>query len=187
MPEPNTNLSDDSRGHSRAGRRLATGARGILRHRPRLSTPHTPEWGARPWPSRVLHRFGEVAALSWAGIVAAIAVGIWGVLGVVVRFPSWWQTALYSVTSATTFVMVFVIQHTQARQTSAMQRKLDELVRSGSRSDDSLIAIEEALDEELQALADRSVAGRQQAVDAELATELGTELSEKVEPLEQAP
>lgn len=141
----------------------------------------------RPRSSNLLHHAGETVANAFAGLIAAAAAATWLVVGAATRFPSWWQVALYSSTAMVTFVMVFVIQHTQARQTSAMQRKLDELVRSGSRSDDSLIAIEEALDEELQALADRSVAGRQQAVDAELATELGTELSEKVEPLEQAP
>ena len=111
----------------------------------------------------MLHRLGEITAHSEAGVVAAAAIVCWAIVGVVVSFASWWQTALFSVTSAVTFVMVFVIQHTHARQTSAMQRKLDELVRSGARADDSLIAVEEALDEELRALGDRDAAGGQRA------------------------
>lgn len=72
---------------------------------------------------------------------------------------------LYSVTGSVTFVMVFVIQHTQERQTSATQRKLDELIRSSVRADNTLIAVEEAPDEHLQALAHLNLADRQQASD----------------------
>jgi len=57
-------------------------------------------------------------------------------------------------------VMVFVIQHTQERQTLATQRKLDELIRSSATADDSLIAVEEAGDEHLKALNDRNLADR---------------------------
>jgi len=45
------------------------------------------------------------------------------------RLSQWWLTVLYAATASVTFVMVFVIQHTKARQTSATQRKLDELIR----------------------------------------------------------
>ena len=78
-------------------------------------------------------------------------------------FPAWWQTMLYSVTGSITFVMVFVIQHTQERQTSATQRKLDELIRSSVRADNTLIAVEESADEHLQALAHLNIADRTRA------------------------
>lgn len=157
---------DDATPATDAGRWMNSHARRMLQHGPWLGTPRAPQWGGRPWPSRLLHRLGEASAHSWAGVSAAIAVASWGVVGVFVGFAAWWQTALYSVTAAVTFVMVFVLQHTQARQTQAMQRKLDELVRSGIRADDSLIAIEEALDEDLQALADQALAERQHQLDA---------------------
>jgi low affinity Fe/Cu permease len=73
---------------------------------------------------------------------------------------------LYSVTASVTFVMVFVIQHTHSRQTTAVQRKLDELIRADVAGDNSLIAVEEAPDEELQALADRSLTDRTSASDS---------------------
>lgn len=149
------------------GRWRNSHTRRILQHGPWLGTPRAPQWGGRPWPSRVLHRLGEASAHSWAGVSAAVGVVAWGAFGAVVGFPGWWQVALYSVTASITFVMVFVIQHTQARQTQAMQRKLDELVRSGIRADDSLIAIEEALDEDLQALSDQALAERQKQLDAD--------------------
>ena len=56
-----------------------------------------------------------------------------------------------------------MIQHTQERQTSATQRKLDELIRTSIRADNTLIAVEEATDEHLQALAHLNLADRQRA------------------------
>jgi low affinity Fe/Cu permease len=124
---------------------------------------HAAGWEERHWTSRVLHSVGEVVAHSGAGIVAAALVAIWGLVGLFTGFPGWWQTTLYSVTGSVTFVMVFVIQHTHERQTSATQRKLDELIRSSTSADDNLIAVEEAADEHLQELADLSYADRERA------------------------
>jgi low affinity Fe/Cu permease len=100
---------------------------------------------------------------SSAGIVAATLVLVWALIGVGYGFPAWWQISLYSTTGSVTFVMVFVIQHTHERQTFATQRKLDELVRSSTRADDNLIAVEEAADDQLQALADLNLADRERA------------------------
>ncbi len=94
--------------------------------------------------------------------LAASAVGVcWALVGVAFQFPGWWATALYSTTASVTFVMVFVIQHTQARQTSATQLKLDELIRTSVRADDRLIAVEESPDEHLSALTELTVSERE--------------------------
>jgi low affinity Fe/Cu permease len=60
--------------------------------------------------------------------------------------------------------MVFVIQHTQSKQIVALQRKLDELIRSSNRADNSLIKVEEAPETELQQLGDAFRDHRQNAV-----------------------
>jgi low affinity Fe/Cu permease len=125
---------------------------------------HSTGWDQRQWSSRLLHRLGDVAAHSFAGIAASVAIVVWVPVGWHDGFPQWWQTTLYSVTGSVTFVMVFVIQHTQARQTSATQRKLDELIRASAGADDSLIALEEAPDEHLQALTGRNAADRERVV-----------------------
>jgi low affinity Fe/Cu permease len=117
----------------------------------------------RPLASRMLHQVGEGSAHAAAGISAAAAVIAWTVVGFVVGFNSWWQTALYSVSSSITLVMVFAIQHTQSRQQSATQRKLDELLRAQANADNSLIAVEEAPDEELEALANLNLSDRRRA------------------------
>ena len=81
-------------------------------------------------------------------------LGVWAVIGVVTGFPSWWQVALYSTTSAVTVVMVFAIQHTQRREQLVIQRKLDELVRAQPDADDRVIAAEGATDAQLDELID---------------------------------
>ena len=71
---------------------------------------------------------------------------------------------LYTVTSSITLVMVFVIQHTQARQQAATQRKLDEVVRAVPTANNRLIAVEEAAsDGELEKLADSNLDHRKRA------------------------
>jgi low affinity Fe/Cu permease len=108
----------------------------------------------RPEPSDLLHRLGDAVANALAGLIAAVAAGCWLVVGAVTGFPTWWQIALYSATATVTFVMVFVIQHTQSKQIAALQRKLDELIRSSHRADNSLISVEQAPEPKLQQLAD---------------------------------
>lgn len=126
----------------------------------RGSIPHHTDWGSRHWSSRLLHRLGEIVANAATGVVAAAWIVGWVALGAGVGFPAWWATVLYSSTASVTLVMVFVIQHTQSRQTTALQRKLDELIRATSGTDPNLIAVEEAPDEELQALADLNLEDR---------------------------
>jgi low affinity Fe/Cu permease len=128
-----------------------------------VASAHAPDWEQRHWTSRLLHRVGDAAGHSVAGIVAAILVVVWVVVGAVSGFATWWQVVLYSVTGSVTFVMVFVIQHAQQRQTSGTQRKLDELIRSSAPADNSLIAVEEAPDEHLQALTHLNLADRTRA------------------------
>ncbi len=118
----------------------------------------------RRWSSRLLHRLGELTSHSWAGLVVAAAVVVWLGVGAVVDFPGWWVAALEITSSAVTLVMVFAIQHTQARQESATQRKLDELLRALPTADNRLIAVEEAPDAELEALTDRDLTDRDRAL-----------------------
>lgn len=119
----------------------------------------------------MLHGLNEATAHSTTGLVAAAVILGWVVYGVLAGFPSWWDNVLYIASSTITLLMVFAIQHTQARQQSALQRKLDEVLRALPRADDRLIAVEEAPDGELEALATQDIADREQAVDAQGAIE----------------
>ena len=116
------------------------------------------------WSSRLLHQVGDATSLATVGLAVALLTALWLVVGFLVGFPSWWNNVLYSVTSSITLVMVFVIQHTQARQQAATQRKLDEMVRALPTANNRLIAVEEAAsDVELEDLADTNLDHRRQA------------------------
>jgi low affinity Fe/Cu permease len=117
-----------------------------------------------PRSSALLHRIEHVGANALAGVTAGVVAGSWVLIGAWFRFPEWWQVALYSCSALVTFVMVFVIQHTQHRQVLAVQRKLDELIRTTRQADNALIAVEHAPDDELELLADRYLTQRKEAV-----------------------
>ena len=138
--------------------------KGLVRGRRTAGPIRAASPGTGRWSSTALHRLGDLSAHAGLGLVAGLFAVVWLVIGLAVGFPPWWETVLYSISSALTLVMVFAIQHTQTRQQSAIQRKLDELLRSQPRANDQLIAAEDAPDEELQALADLNLSDREQAL-----------------------
>ena len=73
-------------------------------------------------------------------------------------FPGVWTSAFSLSAAAITLVMVFVIQHTQSREQTATQLKLDELIRALPQADDHLVHVEAAQDEELADLERRQTA-----------------------------
>ena len=127
----------------------------------------------KQWSSRVLHGIGTVSEHSAAGLSAASALVIWVAIGIATGFPSWWDNILFVTSSSVTVVMVFALQHTQARQQAVTQRKLDELLRAQPAADDRLIALEGASDDELGALTDLSQAQRERALGTEAPPPVG--------------
>lgn len=150
----------DRRRQVRSGTKDDEWRRGLIGASGTALPVHGKGWEQRHWSSRAVHRLGELTAHAGAGLLAAAAVVGWVGVGLVTGFPDWWETVLYATSSSVTLVMVFAIQHTQTRQESATQRKLDELLRSQPSADDSLIAVEEAPDDELEARADLNLADR---------------------------
>src|SRR3569833_2171970 len=80
-------------------------------------------WRQRAWSSRVLHRLGQLTSHAGAGLLAGVVVIGWLIVGLAIDFPGWWEDVLYIASSLTTLIMVFAVQHTQARQAAATQRK----------------------------------------------------------------
>jgi low affinity Fe/Cu permease len=82
----------------------------------------------------------------------AIAVGIillWAITGPIFEFSDTWQLVINTSTTIITFLMVFLIQNTQNRDTEALQIKLDELLRSVETAHTVLLDLEELDEEEL--------------------------------------
>jgi len=93
-------------------------------------------------------RFTGRAATAFSVLAGGLA---WIVLSAVFSFPAGWEKVFQTLVAAVTVVMVFVIQHTQARHQAATQRKLDEILRVLPEADNSLVALEHASDDELRA------------------------------------
>jgi low affinity Fe/Cu permease len=87
-----------------------------------------------------------------AFIVAFAVILLWAVTGPIFDFSDTWQLVINTGTTIMTFLMVFLIQNTQYRDSEAIHIKLDELIRSTKEARNSLMDLEEMEDEELDRL-----------------------------------
>jgi low affinity Fe/Cu permease len=76
-------------------------------------------------------------------VFAIAVVVVWAASGPLFGWSDTWQLVINTGTTIVTFLMVFVIQNTQSRDTQAMQLKLDELIRANEMARNSLIDLEE--------------------------------------------
>lgn len=84
--------------------------------------------------------------------LAVLIVAVWGITGPLFSYSDTWQLVINTGTTIVTFLMVFLIQATQNRDTTAIHLKLDELIRAVSQARNSIIAVEELGDDELNRL-----------------------------------
>lgn len=87
-----------------------------------------------------------------AFIMAAFIILIWGITGPIFQFSDTWQLVINTGTTIITFLMVFVIQHSQNKDTVAIQLKLNELIAANCDASNRMIAIEDLTDEELETI-----------------------------------
>ena len=90
----------------------------------------------------------------WGFLLAAAAVILWGITGPIFNFSDTWQLVINTTSSIVTFLMVFLIQNAQNRDSAAIQVKLDELIRV-SAAHNSLVGIEHLTDQELEEIRDK--------------------------------
>ncbi len=88
----------------------------------------------------------------WAFFLSVFLVLLWGVSGPIFGYSDTWQLVINTATTVITFLMVFIIQNTQNRDSHALQLKLDELIRAQRGARTGLVNLEELSDEELERL-----------------------------------
>jgi low affinity Fe/Cu permease len=101
----------------------------------------------------LFRRFAERSSIavgsSWAFLLALMIVIVWAISGPVFHFSAVWQLVINTGTTIITFLMIFLVQNTQNRETKATQLKLDELIRAQKRAHNALMGIETKSDKQL--------------------------------------
>lgn len=104
--------------------------------------------GFEKFTAKVVKASGSQGAV----IVACCVILGWAVTGPLFHFSDTWQLVINTSTTIITFVMVFIIQHSQNKDTTAIQLKLNELIAVNYKASNRLVNIEDLTDEELAVL-----------------------------------
>jgi low affinity Fe/Cu permease len=112
-----------------------------------------------PQPPTVHDHFGRFAASTsawlgstWAFLFAGLVIAAWGATGPIFHFSNRWAQVISTATALITFLMVFLIQNTQNRDSRAINLKLNELIRAVDNARNQMIDIERLTDLELDQL-----------------------------------
>lgn len=93
-----------------------------------------------------------VLGSAWSFIAAIVVVLVWAVTGPLFHFSDTWQLVINTGTTIVTFLMVFLIQNTQNRDSKAIHLKLDELLCAVKEARTGLVDLEDLSDEDLKEL-----------------------------------
>jgi low affinity Fe/Cu permease len=111
--------------------------------------------GKKRWFDRFATRAAVRSGSSRAFVVAVVVLLLWLLAGPIFGFSDTWQLIINTGTTIVTFLMVFLIQHTENKNSRALQAKLDELISVTDAASNRLIDIEDLSDEELAHLHER--------------------------------
>src|SRR4051794_4458193 len=88
----------------------------------------------------------------WAFLIASLTILVWCITGPLFHFSDTWQLVINTSTTIVTFLMVFLIQNTQNRDSKAMHLKIDELIFANRGARNSMMDLEKLTDEQLARL-----------------------------------
>ncbi|HVM45374.1 MAG TPA: low affinity iron permease family protein [Candidatus Thermoplasmatota archaeon] len=106
----------------------------------------------REWFSFVAARASDAAGSAWAFALAILVIVVWAVSGPFFGFSDTWQLIINTGTTIVTFLMVFLIQNTQNKDTIVVHVKLNELIASQPGASNTLIDLEDMSEADLERL-----------------------------------
>ncbi|QMT59788.1 low affinity iron permease family protein [Legionella sp. PC997] len=106
----------------------------------------------RLWFQKFSSFISEISGTFGAFITAILLIMIWIITGPIFKFSDTWQLVINTGTTIITFLMVFLIQHTQNRDNKIINLKLDELIKSHPPADNKTLDLEKLSDEQLKFL-----------------------------------
>src|SRR5438045_2533797 len=121
--------------------------------------------------TRFAQRVAVICGRPVAFFIAIAIVIVWAATGPVFHYSDTWQLIINTGTTIVTFLMVFLIQHTQTRDTAAIQIKLSELIMAIRGAENRLARVEDMADAEIEALQEE-VRSRVKALEESLARSL---------------
>ena len=108
--------------------------------------------GSGYWFTRLAAATANWTGSTWAFLTAFTVVAVWALTGPYFSYSDTWQLVINTGTTIVTFLMVFLIQNTQNRDTKALQIKLSELILALETANNRIAAVEDASPEELDAI-----------------------------------
>jgi len=114
------------------------------------------------------HRSAVMLGSAWAFVGAVLVILVWIITGPTFHFSDTWQLIINTATTIVTFLMVFLIQNTQNRDTKAVHLKLDEIIRAVKGARNQLVDLENLSDDELKELEEQFQRLRKKAEQAAL-------------------
>lgn len=101
---------------------------------------------------RFSSKVAQATGSQWAFFIALAAIVVWGITGPVFGFSDTWQLVINTGTTIITFLMVFVIQKSQNKDSKSVQLKLNELIAANKLASNRLIVVEDLTEQELDTL-----------------------------------
>jgi low affinity Fe/Cu permease len=108
--------------------------------------------GLAGWLEQLSHRVVVWSGSSWAFLIALATIVVWAVTGPIFNFSDTWQLVINTGTTIVTFLMVFLIQRAQNKESVAVQMKLNELVAAMEGASNRLIDVESLSEEDIERL-----------------------------------
>ena len=98
---------------------------------------------------KLASKITRLAGSPFSAIMALLVIIVWLITGPIFGFSDTWQLVINTGTTIVTFIMVFIIQQSQNKDTTAIHLKLNELIASEKKASNRLISVEDLTEEEL--------------------------------------